>query len=683
MTGVQTCALPIWGEIWFDSDWHDTGSRVKIATLDNITTLAGITAITNTDIVVYDSTISPAGIAGSPINLGLTGVPADHVGDVSVNISGVPAGWTLSEGTDNGNGTWTVLTSNPSALSVTTAVGFNGALVLPMSLTWTNADGSAGSQVLDNNIEAYAPGSPIFAVSSDDHLTASSAADTLVFAQPIAHDTVHNFDAAADKIDLIGFGVSQFSQLAIADDANGNAVVTLASGSAITLLGVHAADLGASNFLFNVEPTSVNTGTMTISDGAILPLGGIVANSGTIALSSTGSATQLEVLVESLTLRGGGHVVLSDNDQNVIFGGAAGATLVNVDNIISGAGQIGAGQMTLVNHATIVADGAHALVIDTGANAVMNSGTLAATGSGGLRVAGDVVNTGLLYANGGDVTVQGAVTGHGAALIAGTATLEFDAAVDASVSFAEVGAGTLALRDADHFSGTVAGFGTDDTLDLGDVTFGAGTTFVFASDATGNGGVLSVSDGTTTSQITLQGTYTAAGFHATADAVGGTGITYDGAPSAQRLVGGAGDDVLIGGRGGDTLSGGAGHDLLIGGGGNDTFVFDAAPGAGSVATIRDFGANGDADQIALSHAVFAGLLTTSGALDAGDFASVSDGSGATALLGAGQHLIYDSQTGSLYYDADGADTVSGRDLLAIIGTTSHPLIGVGDFTVMP
>src|SRR6185295_5896756 len=115
------------------------------------------------------------------------------------------------------------------------------------------------------------------------------AADLLVFAQPIAHDVVHSFDAAADTIDLIGFtGVGGFADLSIADDANGNAFITLGGGSTITVLGVHAVDLGASNFEFNVEPVMINTGTMTIADGAILPLGGMIENSGTIALGSTG-----------------------------------------------------------------------------------------------------------------------------------------------------------------------------------------------------------------------------------------------------------------------------------------------------------------------------------------------------------------------------------------------------------
>ena len=139
-------------------------------------------------------------------------------------------GWTLNAGTNNGDGSWTVQTSDPPPF-VTTTADFADAMVLPVTMTWTNADGTTGNAVVLDNVEAYAPGSPIFAVSADDHLTSSSGNDLFVFAQPIANDVIHSFDAAADKIDLIGFnGVTGFADLAIANDANGNAVITLATG---------------------------------------------------------------------------------------------------------------------------------------------------------------------------------------------------------------------------------------------------------------------------------------------------------------------------------------------------------------------------------------------------------------------------------------------------------------------
>ena len=54
---MSSCSTrrPATREIWFDSDWGDTGSRVKIATFDNITTLAELNEITASDIVVYNN----------------------------------------------------------------------------------------------------------------------------------------------------------------------------------------------------------------------------------------------------------------------------------------------------------------------------------------------------------------------------------------------------------------------------------------------------------------------------------------------------------------------------------------------------------------------------------------------------------------------------------------------------
>ena len=316
-----------------------------------------------------------------------------------------------------------------------------------------------------------------------------SAADLLVFAQPIAHDTIHNFDAGNDKIDLIGFGAAQFGDLSIADDANGNAVVTTSPGSTITVLGVHAADLGAANFEFNVEPMMANTGTMTISDGAILPLGGVIDNSGTIALGSTGSETDLEILVESVTLQGGGHVALSDDDSNVIFGGAANATLINVDNTISGAGQIGAGQMTLVNAGTIVADGSHALVIDTGSNAVVNSGTLAATGSGGLVVDSALANTGACRPTAAPSTCM--ATSLAMAAHIGNAARR-SAHARTRTSLARVPGGSARWMTLRPLHRQLTGFGDGDSLTWRTSRSAASTTLSYTANAPARRGMLTI-----------------------------------------------------------------------------------------------------------------------------------------------------------------------------------------------
>ena len=117
-----------------------------------------------------------------------------------------------------------------------------------------------------------------------------------MFAQPIGQDVVHSFDTAADQIDLIGYaGFTSFAdvQSHLANDSAGNAVLTLGDGQTITLSGVDAGTLTAANFVFDQTPVTDNAGTMTVSDGALLPLGGTINNTGTIALNSAGHATQL------------------------------------------------------------------------------------------------------------------------------------------------------------------------------------------------------------------------------------------------------------------------------------------------------------------------------------------------------------------------------------------------------
>ena len=47
---------------------------------------------------------------------------------------------------------------------------------------------------------------------------------------------------------------------------------------------------------------------MTIGDGAMLPLSGIINNTGTIALNSAGDGTHLQLIQYGITLQGGGQV---------------------------------------------------------------------------------------------------------------------------------------------------------------------------------------------------------------------------------------------------------------------------------------------------------------------------------------------------------------------------------------
>ena len=57
----------------------------------------------------------------------------------------------------------------------------------------------------------------------------------------------------------------------LADDANGDAVITLGDGQSVELHGVHAAELTENNFVFDQASTVDNAATMTIA-GATTPI---------------------------------------------------------------------------------------------------------------------------------------------------------------------------------------------------------------------------------------------------------------------------------------------------------------------------------------------------------------------------------------------------------------------------
>lgn len=122
----------------------------------------------------------------------------------------------------------------------------------------------------------------------------------------------------------------------------------------------------------------------------------------------------------------------------------------------------------------------------------------------------------------------------------------------------------------------------------------------------------------------------------------------------EGAIGGSGNDTIIGntaanrlsgGAGNDTISGGGGLDTMTGGAGADTFVFNQALIASNRATITDF--THGTDIIQLSQSVFTNLHATASVLNANEFRI-----GAAALT-TNDHIIYNSASGAVSYDADG------------------------------
>lgn len=159
--------------------------------------------------------------------------------------------------------------------------------------------------------------------------------------------------------------------------------------------------------------------------------------------------------------------------------------------------------------------------------------------------------------------------------------------------------------------------------------------------------------------------------------IGGLGADLlEGGLQNDNLTGGVGADRLVGGDGNDTLIGAEGNDTLTGGKGIDAFVFQSALSAATnLDTVMDFAAG--VDKLRLDDDVFA-AFTVGVALTGSQFVS---GAGITAAQTIDQRIAYNTTTGALYYDADG---LSGEAAVqfAVLGSTTHPALSVGDFVIV-
>ncbi len=139
---------------------------------------------------------------------------------------------------------------------------------------------------------------------------------------------------------------------------------------------------------------------------------------------------------------------------------------------------------------------------------------------------------------------------------------------------------------------------------------------------------------------------------------------------ADILIGGAGKDTISGGNGKDTIYGGAGKDVLTGGAKADQFVFDTTVKSSKADTITDF--KHGTDKIALDDAIFTAIGTS---LTAKEFYA-----SATGLAHDGSdRIVYETDTGKLYYDADG----NGAGKAILFATlTNHATLTLGDFLIV-
>jgi FecR protein len=332
----------------------------------------------------------------------------------------------------------------------------------------------------------------------------AKAGGRIVIAASIVHNAGGDIEAAGcgSTVDLIDATIRHGTL----ETSHGGAIETVCGNS--TFDGVTVAD---GSFIL-------------VGDGTTLTLQGVIHNGGVIDVDEADTGAAL-IVDGTVTLNGHGAVML-DGCGDAIVGGGCEAALDNVNNAISGFGEIGScySSLELVNESKGIVDADIActtLTIDTG-QTVVNGGLLEATNFGVLHIVDDVCNSGTLEANGGTLSVCGDVGGCGSVLIGGGGLADFIGAFDQDVTFA--GAGTLELHVL-PYCGTVTGFAAGDAIDLASLAYCPDETAIWSQS--GDGGTLQIFDGETLEDtLNIAGTYVQTDFALTQDHAAGTKVVF-------------------------------------------------------------------------------------------------------------------------------------------------------------
>jgi VCBS repeat-containing protein len=142
----------------------------------------------------------------------------------------------------------------------------------------------------------------------------------------------------------------------------------------------------------------------------------------------------------------------------------------------------------------------------------------------------------------------------------------------------------------------------------------------------------------------------------------------------NTIYGLSGNDTLNGGRGDDTLYGGAGKDILYGGSGNDVFVIDSL-NKSDTDSILDFSSKDDT--IYLDNSIFTSLINE-GTLDSNNFVSNKSG----IAIDSDDYIIYETDTGKLFYDADGSGDGAAIQIATLYGLSNQNTLTYSDFMVI-
>ncbi|OCK07570.1 MULTISPECIES: Ig-like domain-containing protein [Thalassospira] len=473
-----------------------------------------------------------SGDEGNAVALDIDAGLTDSSETLTIIISGVPGGATLSAGTDNGNGTWTLSPAQLSGLSLTPASDYFGTFELTVSAqSRDGSDTATTTAILLVTIEEEAadPNETRWGSEASEMFQTGSGNDTIGAGG--GHDTIWT-NAGNDTIwagngnDVIYAGDGDDS---ITGDG-GSDYINAGAGNDI----VHGGE--GTNTIYAGEGNDYVTGGS--GDDKIHASGGdniVYANEGTNTVQTGEGNDTIYTGSGRDTIVGGdgNNVVNAGEGDNRIWTGTGNDTIrVGSDDDYIDAGD---GDNTITG-----GEGRNTILGGSGDDSIT-------TGSGKDTVASGDGND-RIDVGGGDNTVWG--EGGNDSIHGGYGDDTF------------LGGDGNDILNADGGSNYFDGGSGNDTLTTG---WGRDTLYGGSGDDTIDGGGdkdrLYGDDGNDT-------------------LIGGAG--------KDTLSGGAGNDMLLGGDDDDTLIGGTGDDQLYGGGGSDLFIFNMGDGADHV----DGGANG-------------------------------------------------------------------------------------------
>ena len=421
----------------------------------------------------------------------------------------------------------------------------------------------------------------------DDSLTGGAGADFYARGFGDGVDLITDFDPTADRLELIGYGVSTLAPILRDDGAD--ALIDLGQDGAVRLLGRAGADLtGAVTFRAAGVGQTVDGGladtvlgsdgddAITIGASRLKAGAGVIGGPGTDIVTAavgnfTASTTEFGGFdgVEILDLSSASSMAFTLEPDFIAQAGAelrlriGDATLAGLDVgspsqggrlIVEGGGRI-----------TLSSVRGQALFLGAGGGDVAG-GDLSDTLFGGAaadRIVGEAGDD-ILAGGDGDDTLDGG---------AGTDRIAPGRGADRITlgSGADTVEGDRALLGGDR----IVDFGSDDVIRLTGAAVGTDSLSFDAAT-----GALTVATPTGAVNLTLEGVFDGASFVAASSGAetlirlqgaGGSSVVT-GTEASETLAGDTSNNRLEGLGGNDTLDGGAGADTLEGGAGDDVYV---------------------------------------------------------------------------------------------------------------